>query len=205
MKQLLIFITLSIILQSCMLRFNEEISKKEYFEFALDNEIPLDKIRFLDKESYKRLIKSNTLDTHQYLMFQPLQSIYFKNDALISFNCNCISGGWLNGILKITWNRTGMYDTFPPRNNEWYQVQTKINADSIFNISKPLLNIDDRKEKEIYSNKKYTVFVYWGLFMDNRSKNFLKHIHRNLKLSNKEEYEVYYIITDGLYRFKIID
>jgi hypothetical protein len=188
-----------------MLRFNEEISKKEYFQFAINNNIPLDKIRYLEKESYKRLIKSNTLDSHQYLMFQPLQSIYFENYNLISFNCNCISGGWLNGIIKITWNRSGMYDIFPPKNNDWFHIQTKINADSIFQISKPLLNLDDKKEKEIYSNKKYTIFVYWGLFMDNRSKNFLKQIHKNLKLSNKKEYEVYYIITDGLYRFKIVD
>lgn len=208
LKPLIIIIlifSISFLFQSCMIRFKEEVNKKEYFKFALENNIPLDKIRYLDKDDYKALVKNNTLDSQQHVMLQPLQAFYFENNSIVSFNCNCISGGWGNGIFKITWNRTGMYDKFPPDDNDWFKLETKIDIDTIFNYSKPLLNIDDQKERSLFKNKKYTIFIYWGLFLERKSKNLIKQIHKNLEEVNKNDYEIYYIITDKFYGYYISD
>lgn len=204
MKKSLILLV-AIALQSCIARFDSQITRKEYFEFAIENDIPLDKIRYVKKDVYVSLVNRNTLDSHQHVMLQPLQTIYFRNNDLISFNCNCIAGGWGNGLIKITWNRSGMYNVFPPLDNDWFKIQTKINPDSIFNNSIPLLNVDDNKEKQKYTNKEYVIFVFWGLFLENRAENLISQVHENLKLSDTSKYEVYYIIDDEFFYYTIIN
>lgn len=115
-------------------------------------------------------LKSGGLVVEQNYHFQPLKVYYYHYDTLISIHVNCYTGGFPN----LNWNRYGAFDVFPAR--------SQFKPDTLIPLAKHLQYLEDSMgfaPKPLSS--KYTVLIYWNVYMGRQSRQFLNTLSKNLE------------------------
>jgi len=214
--KIVIFVFLTLILSSCdiamilSIRFNFDIKQSEIIEFSEINNIGYKDIYLLELSYFNSYIKN--LDTLLYskhiknLLKQPIQVMYFnKKDSLIAFTANCLAPG-VPFTSKLKWNNDGFFSTFPPKQNnlilsEEYNIQKiDISLDSIKKHITPIMyncEVDTLKYD-------YTIVIFCGLMLKNQSKELIKIIENNIKLtSDTTNIKMFVVITDESYEYRL--
>jgi hypothetical protein len=166
------------------------ISDKEIIKYSDKFNIPLEDSYKLDTAYYSYLFSLDTIQFKNEIQdhYQPLQALYYHKNKLVSYQVNCYAGGF----PKLDWNKDGIFDTFPPKQ--------QAPLDSIF-TSEQYLNylIPLSGNKLTISNYQYVVFVHWSRFMNKQSKHFIQVVQENSKLSKKESVKIIYINNDSFF------
>jgi hypothetical protein len=139
--------------------------------------------------NFRSFLKTKTLNTSEERFFsQPLQVHYFENDTLISSHVNCNVGGFPN----LTWNKKGYFNVFP--------AVSQFKSSQIIRFSEMLPYFGSlATTKTKYT--KYTVVVFWNLFLERQSKRLIKLVVRNIQKSI-EPSKIILVNNDKLFIFK---
>lgn len=179
----------SIFMAAYGIKSPERIENKVLLKTAKKYGIPTSEIFLLDTayyaylETFDSTLYSDQINNH----FQPLQALYYdKNGNLLSFHINCYAGGFPN----LKWNRNGNFDTFLPKQ------QAPI--DSILPLQVHLNYLQSLSGNVISINPDYDYYaiVYWNKFMGRQSRNLVRQVQENAKLTNDKKIKIMYVNSD---------
>jgi hypothetical protein len=140
---------------------------------------------FNTKDSIAKANDSNALDSFKAFI-QPLQALYFdslNNLKSVLINCYAEQVGY-----NLNWNTENRLNYFPPLSHT--DLYSNIHPVDILKLTN--INLDQLKK----GDESYTVIVFWNMFLNKQTINFLKAIQDNLKRSVKP-IKVYYINNDN--------
>ncbi len=132
-----------------------------------------------------RRYRNLDLGEYDHALLQPVQILYFENDALKSYHANCFAKG---GVGNLNWNVDGRFDSFIPN--------SAINIDSIDVSNNLLSDIYHVKTDE----KKVIVFVFWSNYLAKISESAIRLVLKNIEEANEvENTSVILVNTDYFY------
>ncbi|MCA0429331.1 MAG: hypothetical protein LCH32_02385 [Bacteroidetes bacterium] len=154
----------------------------------------------LDTSYLKFILKLDTIKFKQQIKnhIQPLQALYFNSKGeLQKFYINCYAGGFPN----LKWNRGGVLDVFPPKDQAPLDTVLNLNKQLYFIkpvcASTPILSIEKHN---------YYVFIYWNKCTKRHSKKLIKCIKKNVSLPKNENIKLVFVNYDNVfYKIELIN
>lgn len=126
---------------------------------------------------------------------QPIQTVCFDNATkkplYAYFNCIAES----KGLTQFTWNKFQELESFPPKEYTSYRW-----IDTLFTLDELTNTFVDFKGNSIVLNnneKKYTVFIYYSLFVEKQANNLIRETLTHLNTFIPNDYNVYFINFDN--------
>ena len=212
-NNILLFITCLIIVlfNSCGKIYLRAIGVKPFkptneaqlISYLNTQEVSIENAFQIDSVSFVQLINAKKKDTLIYTKprwwiqnhIQPLQTICFDNETqkplYAYFNCIAES----KGLTQFTWNKNKELESFPPKeytSGKW--------TDSLFTMAELTNTMVDFKGNRLRlqnNGKKYSVFLYYSLFVKKQANNIIKETITHLDKYAPNEYNLYFVNFDN--------
>lgn len=172
---------------------NEDYSKDKVIAMALNENLDIDKLYYLDTAFLKLLSDTTKYSKLQIKnSIQPLQ-VYFVdsigNDITYLLNC------FYSGFPNINFNKFGELEFFPIQIDTSRLNENILIEDRLFYIKK----IKDNGEIDLYKNSKNKVIVFYSDLMGRQKRRLFKQIKDLLGKYDRQKYEVFYVSLDQIF------
>jgi hypothetical protein len=140
-----------------------------------------------DVSQFKEVINLCKDSVRRKDLNQPIQLLYFEDTILVSYHANCYAKGSLSGI---DWNYNNRFNKFPP--------ESAIEC-SLFDLK--ISNFRDIYS-EIYTEKKYTVIIFWSWMLEGVSRDAIVTVQKNIRENEIEnDTSIFLVNIDEFWRY----